>query len=216
MLVKHKCCFLRLVIFNYQRILNNTENELKLMFVFCIPSVWQPHEDEEPALTTYRCPPSPDHSASATHPTNSPRGRLLMLITQEENLNLDHLLHLSFGQEWSRLWNLWRTEDTQRHLPGTEWTGLNWAQVNLTGDRLTHFSSTEEKWTVFQLTSTDVGWHSSRILSFLTKGSFLSPFLQNAESFKSPTQIPSLPQTLSKGLGHCLKSYWGGIISSSS
>ncbi|KAA8587503.1 hypothetical protein FQN60_016365, partial [Etheostoma spectabile] len=38
-----------------------------------ICEVWQPHEDEESALMTYGCPPlTPDHLASATHPSNSP------------------------------------------------------------------------------------------------------------------------------------------------
>lgn len=64
------------------------------MLVFCVLSVWRPHEDEESALMTYGCPPpTPDHSASATHPTNSPGGRLLLLITQEEKLSLYHLLY---------------------------------------------------------------------------------------------------------------------------
>lgn len=64
------------------------------MLVFSVPSVWRPHEDEEPALTTYGCPSSPDHSALATRPTNSPGGRLLLLITKEGKINLDHILFI--------------------------------------------------------------------------------------------------------------------------
>lgn len=65
------------------------ENEPGLMFVFCFSAVCPPHDDEEPALTTYGRPLFPDHLASATHPVNSPRGRSFVLFTQEEKLHRD-------------------------------------------------------------------------------------------------------------------------------
>lgn len=138
------------------------------MLVFCIPSVWPPHDDEEPPLTTYGCPPFPEHSASATHPTNSPRGRNLVLITQEEKLYLDHLLYFIRREVVQTVKSVkdWTYPTVTWH--GIIWTELS-SEVNLAGGRFTHFSPTGEKWNTFKLTWTDAGWCSlisSRILSY--------------------------------------------------
>lgn len=58
---------------NLLRLLLVCGSELKLMLIFCIPTVWPPPDDEESALKTYTCPPSPGQLASATHPTNCNR-----------------------------------------------------------------------------------------------------------------------------------------------
>lgn len=147
-----------------------------LMLMFCIPTVWRPHEDEEPALRTYGCPPSQDPSASAKLATNSPRGRLLLFLPRGNNLTLN--IYCIYHQDWTGpSCKVWRTEQTQQHLLGTEWTWLSSAKVNLAGDRLIKFSFTEEKWTEFKLIWTDISWNTfPSKLPCPTQDSFQSPF----------------------------------------
>lgn len=137
---------LTLVIRNDPRILNKNSRAMKLdwklMLVFYIPSVWWPHEDEEPALMIYGCPTSQDPLASTICSANSKKKKgegFYCFLPKRKNLTLD--------PNW------------KQHIPGMEWFNLNRAQSYFTGDGLTHSRSAGEQWTEFKLTWTDACWH---------------------------------------------------------